>query len=911
MADENWQKAKEIFAEALRRKPAERRRFLDDVCADDAETRREVESLLASFDDAGSFMESPAVTEVADAVQRHKILEKGIKFGHYEIVRQIGAGGMGEVYLAKDNKLDRQVAVKILNEQFSRHEANLDRFVAEAKAASALNHPNIIVIYEIGDADGANYIVSEFIEGETLREKIVRTACVSGRVCCDGSPPAHAGGSDLPLAEVLEIVIQIANALTAAHTAHIVHRDIKPENIMIRPDGYVKILDFGLAKLVEQKAVGFDESTIKQNRTAKGVILGTVNYMSPEQAKGEKIDARTDVFSFGVVIYEMIAGRTPFAGDSMSETFANLINSEPPPLIRYSSNVPDELQRIVAKTLHKKKDERYQTMRDVLTDLKSLRENLAFDERLEKSNSSGDRNATAVLQATTGEANQRTAETNNPTGRFNRRKSFAALAFAALLIGAVGLGYYFWTLNKSASSKKSLAVLPFVNVGNDANAEYLSDGITESIINNLSQLSGLKVMSRNSVFRFKTNQIDTRQIALQLGVETLVTGDIKQLGDKLVINVRLIDGRDDSQIWGNQYVKNSTDIIAAQNEIAQAVAGNLRVKLTNSEQQQLRKNYTENAKALELYLRGRYAYFKVTEPELRKSIEFYRQAIDADPNYALAYAGIADAYRTLSVSGGSVAPQEAFSQAKAMGQKALELDANLAEAHIVLGWTGFLYDWNWSAAEADLKKALELSPNNADALRAYAHLLSNAGRHDEAVAMGRRARELDPLSLITNALEGQFLFYAGRDEEAIARLNKTLELDPNFWVAHNVLGRVYLRQKRFAEAIAEFNAARKSSGGSSEPLTQSGYALAKSGDRQAAQAALEELQSIGKENYVPAYNYAMIYNGLGETDEALNYLEKSSKQREAQMASIKIDTRWDNLRSEPRFSGLMKDMNFE
>ncbi len=643
--------------------------------------------------------------------------------------------------------------------------------------------------------------------------------------------------------------------------------------------------------------------------------MGTVNYMSPEQAKGERVDERTDVFSFGVVLYEMIAGRTPFAGDSMSETFANLINAEPQPLIRFSSKVPDELQRIVAKMLCKNKDERYQTTKDLLTDLKSLQTNLAFDERLEKSHSPNEKNATAVLPATTGDVHRQTDETNNNfTGQIKRRKSLAMIALAVLLVGAIGLGYYFWSANKPASTatgKKSLAVLPFVNAGQDANAEYLSDGVTESIINNLSQIGGLRVMSRNSAFRFKNNQTDTKNIAAQLGVETLVTGDIKQIGDRLVINVRLIDAKDDSQIWGNQYVKTSGDVIAAQNEIAQAVAGNLRVKLSNSEQRQLGKHYTENSKAYEFYMRGRYSHFKLTEPEIRKGIEFYRQAIDVDPGYALAYAGMADAYRTLPLAGWNVTSKEALPQAKAMAKKALELDANLAEAYVILGWVSFMFDWNWSAAESELKKAIELAPNNSDAYRAYAHLLSNAGRHDEAVAMGRRARELDPLSLITNTLEGQFLFYAGRSDEAIERLEKTLELDPNFWIAHNVLARVYIRQGRYAEAVAELNKAIEFSGGSTEPVTQLGYALAKSGDRERAQAALETLKSFAAEKSVPAYNFAMIYNGLGEKDEALNYLEKSFQEREVQMSFIKVDTRWDELRAEPRFVEIIKEMNLE
>ncbi len=896
MKNDGWEKAKRIFADAVKLEPEIRLQYLIEVCADDTDTRCEVESLLASFDDAESFLETPAAGEFPSVIKSGgKQLGTGKCFGHYEIIEQIGVGGMGEVYLAADKKLDRKVAVKILNEKFSRDESNLGRFTREAKAASALNHPNILVIHEIGETDEANYIVSEYVEGKTLRERLKE--------------------SSLKLSEVLDIAIQIVSALTVAHFSNIVHRDIKPENVMIRPDGYVKILDFGLAKLVEQKAIGFEASTIQQNQTEKGMILGTVNYMSPEQAKAERVDEQTDIFSLGVVVYEMIAGRTPFAGNTMSETFANLINAEPLPLPRFAANVPDEMQRIVSKMLRKNKDERYQTMKDLLSDLKDLRENLAFDSRLEKSHLRSDGKATAILLPPTGDANEQTAETrDNFTQQIKQHKSLAALALIALLVGAIGLGYYFIAEKKSLTSadgKKSIAVLPFVNASQDPNAEYLSDGITESIINNLSQLAGLKVMSRNSAFRFKNNQNDPRNIAAQLGVETLVTGDIRQIGDRLVINVRLIDASDDSQIWGNQYVKTSTDIISSQNEIAQAVANNLRLKLTNSEQQRLGKNYTENVEAYQLYLRGRYHYYKLTQPEIRKSIDFYQKAIQIDPNYALAYAGMADAYRTLPLAGRNVASKEALPQAKAVAERALEIDFNLAEAHIVLGWVGFLYDWDWKASEAEFKRAIELAPNNSEAHRGYAHLLSNTGRHDEAVAEGRRAREFDPLNLITNALEGQFLYYAGRYEEAIDRLQKTLELDPNFWIAHGVLGRVYILQKRYAEAIAELNKARELSSGSTEPIAHLGYALAKSGNREQAQATLAELKSLAAENYVPAYNFAIIYNGLGEKEEALNYLERSFQEREVQISFVKIDTRWDEFRAAPRFIEIIKRMNLQ
>jgi len=768
----------------------------------------------------------------------------------------------------------------------------LKRFIQEAKAASALNHPNILIIHEIGASENANYIVSEYIEGETLRDSFRQ------------SPPR--------LSEVLDISIQIANALCTAHEAHIVHRDIKPENIMIRPDGFVKILDFGLAKLVEQKAVGFEASTVKQNQTAKGVIMGTVNYMSPEQAKGEKVDARTDIFSFGVVLYEMIAGRTPFAGDSMSETFANLINSEPPPLARFSSNTPDELQRIVAKTLRKKRDERYQTMKDLLSDLKDLRENLAFDERLEKSQPPNDKNATAFLPAITGDGNKQTDETNhNFTGQIKRHKPLAALVSAVLLLSLIGFGYYFYNSKKSSANiKKSLAVLPFANAGNDPNAEYLSDGITESVINNLSQISSLRVMSRNSAFRFKNNQTDTKNIAAQLGVETLVTGDIKQLGDKLVINVRLIDASDDSQIWGSQYVKNSADLIAAQNEIAQAVATNLRGKLTDSEQRQLAKRPTENVEAYQLYQRGRFHVFKLTPPEIQSGISYFQQAIDLDPNYALAYAGLSDAYRSLAL-GSEMSPQEFLPKSLAAAAKAIEIDDNLSEGHTALGMSLFWGEWNWREAEKQYKRALELDPNEVNAHIFYAHFLSNLGRHDEALAEIKRARELDPLFPFAGALEGQFLNHAGRTDEALDRLKKTFELAPNFWMPHLFAASAYTEKGMYAEAVAEARKAKELSPAQTASIGFEGYALAKAGRREEAQAALDELLKLSTIRFVPFDHIALIYNGLGETDKSLDWLEKAFEQRDPKMAFLKVEPKWNNLRNEPRFIELMRRMNLQ
>ncbi len=790
MNAERWKKIKELFDAVADLDPGARDQFLEQACESDATLRSEVEKLLSSSEGADGFMEQPAASHVASAFLEPKgMLQVGDRFAHYKILRQIGVGGMGEVYLAEDEKLDRRVAIKILNERFGKNDSHLERFIREAKAASSLNHPNILVIHEISVGEDANFIVSEFVEGRTLRDLI--------------------GGSELTISQALEFAIQIGGALSAAHGAGIVHRDIKPENIVVRPDGYIKVLDFGLAKLLKpgNLFVDTENETAIQNQTARGVIMGTVNYMSPEQAKGETVDERTDIFSLGVVLYELLTGVTPFKGNSMSETFANVINAEPPPLTLTASNVSDELQRIISKTLRKDKNERYQTAKDLLADLNGLKENIAFDEKLGNSRAAGTNNSTAFRPHASGA----TAEPDTRTGAdsiatvFGRVRSI--IVFAVLVIAAIGLTYYFYPGDPVSNGRRSLAVLPFANASQDPNAEYLADGVSESIINNLSQLSGLKVMSRNSSFRFKNDQSDTRAIASSLGVDTLVTGDIRQVGDKLVINVRLINASDDSQIWGSQYVRTLTDVIAAQNEIAQAVARNLKVKLTPSDTVQLNKRYTENAEAYQLYLRGRFHVYKLLPDEIRQGIGYFQQAIDLDPNYALAYAGIADAYRSLAI-GSEISPAESFAKSKAAANRAIEIDDSLSDGHTTLGMTMFWGDWDWGGAEKQFQNAIELNPNDVNAHLYYAHLLSNMGRHQEALNEVKLARELDPLFPFAGALEGQFLFHAGNNDEALDRLKKTFDLAPNFWMPHLFASMVYVEKAMYPEALAEARKAR-------------------------------------------------------------------------------------------------------
>ena len=891
-----WQKVKKIFDVALELAPNQRKQFLDDSCGNDDDLRLEVEELLASF--ADSFMEQSAAAEVASVIIKAetKNLEAGKCFGHYEIVRQIGAGGMGEVYLAQDKKLDRKVAVKILNEKFSRDESNLQRFTQEAKSASGLNHPHILVIYEIGTEGNTHYIVSEFIKGVTLRE--------------------HFGKSPMKLSEMLDISIQIAGALSAAHTANIVHRDIKPENIMVRPDGYVKILDFGLAKLIEQQKslIGLEDETAKQDQTAEGGILGTVNYMSPEQAKGERVDGRTDVFSFGVMIYEMMAGRTPFAGDSMSETLANLINSEPQPLSHFATNVPDELQRIVSKMLRKNKDERYQTMKGLLADLKDLRETLAFRERLEKSHPPAAENATKILQAATGGANLQTAETNSSFARqIERRKPLAAFTALIVLLAAIGLGiWYFGGRLANTKQIESIAVMPFVNESGNADVEYLSDGMTETLISSLSQLPKLNVKARSSVFRYKGKDTDAQTVGKELNVQAILNGIVVQRGQDLALHIELIDAQTEIVLWSANYKQPMANLVSLQSEITRDVSDKLKIKLSGVDKQkfaqQLAKNYTANTEAYQLYLKGRFYWFKFPAKEYEKSRDYYQQAIDVDPNYALAYAGLGE-YYALGAVWGVFPLDESWSKAEAAANKALALDDTLPDAYNVL--SGFKeFHGDLAGAEQYLRRAIELNPNYAEARSHYSIFLFQAGRSEEAFAQNKKVLELEPLAVGYNH-ELAMLFYWTREyDRAVEQCLKTLELDPNYVSTHELLGYAYEQKRMPKEAVAEWSKALRLTE-DNETATMLERTYAASGFNAAVRALwqkkLERLNEKAKRGeYISAMNYARAYTRLADKEQAFAWLAKAEQERNLVIFEIKFDGIYDSLRDDPRFQDLLR-----
>ena len=660
----------------------------------------------------------------------------GTRLGRYEIRSPLGAGGMGEVYLAQDTNLDRKVALKVLPADVAADRHRMSRFVQEAKAASALNHPDIITIYEIEQIDSVLFIATEFIDGVTLRDRL--------------------RNASMKLGEALDVATQIASALAAAHAAGIVHRDVKPENVMLRRDGIVKVLDFGLAKLTAhavEASAATEAATPGLINTEPGMVMGTAIYMSPEQARGIDVDARTDIFSLGVVIYEMLAGRLPFQGSNTNEILASILgDNDPPPLARYSTEVPVELERIVSKALRKDRDERYQTIKDLLLDLQSLKQEAEFERKLERSTPSKSKSrvetrAPGGVDTVMGSAARPTPSERGLTSAMTLNQRRAVIAVAALLIIASAVGAYFYFTRARGGVIDSIAVLPFQNTSPDADTEYLADGLAESLIYRLSQLPNLRVSPTSSVFRYKGKDTDPQVIARTLGVDSVMTGRITQRGDNLTISINLVDAANNRSLWGEQYERKMSELLATQRDIATEITKKLQLTLSGDEKG-LTKRYTDNNDAYQLYLKGRYHYAKRTKDDILKGIEYFQQAITLDPNFALAYAMVADSYVSLPAYG-YLSSKEAVPQAKSAAKRAIEIDPTLAEGHTSLAQSLAVYDWNWAEAEREFKRGIELAPNDAAAHFRYGQIFLVAmGRWDEAIAEVKRALEMEPLNLV-------------------------------------------------------------------------------------------------------------------------------------------------------------------
>ena len=822
------------------------------------------------------------------------MLSPGTRLSRYEIKSKLAEGGMGEVYLAWDSELNRTVAVKVLHQAVAANEQRIRRFIQEAQAASALNHPHILTIYEIGSSGNRRFIATEFIDGDTLRKRI------------------NNGSQNLN--ELLEFAIQTAGALSAAHTAGIVHRDIKPDNIMVRRDGYVKVLDFGLAKLAEPAGFASDgEAPTKALvNTREGTVMGTANYMSPEQARGTEVDARTDLWSLGVVLYEMITGKPPFAGETATDSISLILQKDPVPLTRYVKDIPPELERIVSKALTKDREERYQTAKDLLIDLRNLKRKLEVDAELGRT---APPELPEPLPTASGLAATTASSTSQPAvssaeylfSEIRRHKIAAGVGAVVLLAAVLGISFYLHARNSEVAIE-SIAVLPFQNRNSEPDTEYLSDGLAESLIYRLSQLPNLKVSPTSSVFSYKNKEIDPVTVGNKLGVNAVLSGRIVQRGDYLTISAELVDVRQNKLLWGEHYERKMSEVLQTQREIAREIVDKLKLRVSVDEKG-LTKSYTENNEAYQLYMKGRFYWNKRTAYALHKSVEFYEQAIQQDPKFALAYAGLADTYSLLGgpEAGGDMAPIETLPKAKAAALKAIELDSSLAEPHVSLGHVSYFYDRDWRKAESEFKRAIELKPNYPVAHHWYAILLSTIpGRLPEALTEIRRALELDPTSSIINAWYGRILGVAGQLDEAIEQLRKTVELDPNFNLAHYRLGQAYAEKRMYNEAIDEFNKLFNLPDGRRSGLMGLAHAYALAGRREEAQKTLNELFELSKHEYVSPGQIGIIYTALGEKDKAFEYLEKGNKVYDLNLMRMKVESRFDPLRSDPRFADLVK-----
>jgi len=748
-----------------------------------------------------------------DRTQSVTVLTKGMIIGHYRIVEKIGAGGMGEVYLADDTELSRRVAIKLLSAEMTLDPQWKERFRREAQAAAKLNHPNIVVIHEISEFQGRPYMVMEYLGGGSLRDEIDE--------------------KQLPLEQVVEIAIQLSEGLHAAHSAEIVHRDIKPGNVLRDDTGRYKLVDFGLAAMSGGEQL-----------TEAGSILGTIGYMSPEQVHGEGGDASSDIFAFGVVLYEMITGKHPFRGNNQAATIHAILYDQPNPVTDVRPETHQELSEVVGKAMAKDRSNRYGQTSQLLTDLRKIKR------KLERDNS-----------------------------------GFAAIS----------------------RNQPSVAVLPFTNLSADKEQEYFCDGMAEEIINALTYVENLRVVARTSSFSFKGKDLDIREIGRRLNVETLLEGSVRRSGQHLRIIAQLVNVADGYHLWSERFDRQMDDVFAIQDEIALAIVDRLKVKLLKDEKALVTKRYTDNQEAYNLYLKGRFFWNRRYEGGLQKGIEAFEQAVQKDAMYAPAYVGIADCYNQLA-HWGYLAAKEAYPLARSATERALSIDNSLAEAHASLGWITLWHDWNWSVAEKEFRCALELNPNYAPAYEWYALYLAVMERIDEAIGEVKKAVELDPLSLVANSVLGLGYYWGRRYDEAIQQLNRTLELDADFPLAHLYLGWTYAGKQMWQQAIHACEQFAILSHRSAVSLGYLGAVYGLAGDTTRALEVLAQIEELSKSRYVSPLYRATVYLGIGDLDQAILHLEQARLERESFLPIINTFPLFDQLRSDERFKNLLRQI---
>jgi serine/threonine protein kinase len=792
----------------------------------------------------------------------------GQQVGHYKILEKLGEGGMGVVYKAQDLTLNRLVALKFLPHHLTSNEPERARFLQEAQAASALNHPNVCVIYGLGKEEEMQYIAMEFVEGMTLQQKIA--------------------GGPLAMKDALSYAVQIGEALQEAHSKGIVHRDVKAENIMVTAKNQVKVMDFGLAKL---------KGSMKLTRTSSTV--GTLAYMAPEQIQGGEVDARSDIFSFGIVLFEMLTGHTPFRGEHEAAMMYSIVNETPHSLQHYRNDCPADLDRIIHRALEKDPEDRYQHVDDMVSELR----------RLQKQTTRVIHPSTELRPIESVSGARQVTDVSPGAGAPLPRRSRRVALFASVGVLIIGLGIVYFLLNqKSTETISSMAVLPFLNVSGDPNVEYLSDGFTESLINTLSKLPGIKMMSSRSVFKFKGKDVDPQKAAQELHVGAVLTGRILQRADELSISVELINAKDNSHIWGDQYNRKATDLIAVQATISREISDQLKVAMTGDEQKRFAALPTQNVEAYQLFLKGRFSLNKRTREGFEKAIGYFRSALGLDPSFALAYAGLAQTY-VLKGSYFLLPTEKAIDSVRITARKALDLDESIGEAHTALASVGE-WMWDWATVEKEYQKSILLSPNFATGHQWYGEFLGNMGRSEEGLAELRKAQELDPLSPVVYIAQGGALIQLRRYDEAIQQARKSLEIDPNFARAFSLLAFGHLLKEEHAEAIREAERAVVVSDSSVEYLAWLGYVYGMAGQKAEAGKILTRVQQLSKQQFVSPAIYALIYAGLGDKDEAFQWLYRALESHDAALEGLKVDPSFDQLRGDQRFKELIKKVGF-
>jgi serine/threonine-protein kinase len=872
MDRERWQRVERLYHSALERQPSDRAVFLEQACEHDEELRLEVQSLMAFQERATDFIESPALEEVAKLVTKEEIeknsprsLLPGTTISHYRIEEKIGAGGMGEVYRAHDPRLGRDVAIKILPEAFAADADRLRRFEQEARAAAALNHPNIVAIYDVGTwADATPYVVSELLEGETLRG------------CLQRAP--------LSVRKAMEVGAQIAQGLAAAHDKGIIHRDLKPENLWLTKDGHAKILDFGLAKLMpeEQRRAEMAAATVTETTSTK--IMGTLGYMSPEQVRGQTLDQRTDIFSFGAVLYEMLSGRRAFRGATAADTISAILTRDPPELVSDSRNFPGVISGIVRRSLEKNPNDRFKSARD-----------LAFV-MAAASETSGTEGGTGVLRQ-------------------------AAVPRRALLgVGLAVIAFVLlWLWNprdlrnrlssvSSGGSIRSLAVLPLENVSGKAEQEYFADGMTDELITRLASLNDVRVISRTSVMQFRATREPLSKIGSMLHVDAVVEGSVLRDGNRVRIATRLVKVDSDRQLWAHSYEGDVADAIGLQREIARSVSNEIKAKLTPENKEQLNAAQRQvPAEAYDAYLQGLYYAAKLTPDDLQKAFGYFNQATERDPLLSVAYAGLAESYSW--AAGLSMMPsQPSLEKARAAADKALVIDPNLGTAHHALAWVKYAHDWDCPGAETEFHRAIELNPNNATAQLWYGMYLAQRGRSDESLTAMRQARSLDPFSPIVNALAMTPLLTSRQYEKLIEEASAGLKSNPNDGVLHWLLGQAYAQIGEIPKVIDEQEKQAVLYGEDPQKSKEEFAAVRRDYAKRGARAYWQSREtSMAADAGADPFDMAVIQSKLAKTDAMFGSLEKAYQKRSTNLLYwMQTEPAFDNFRADPRFRDLVR-----